>query len=62
MSNLENSILYIRIKGQNRTDDGICVQNDILVYMPQLHGFTVYFNTSIDIRDFCDHFSREGIQ
>jgi hypothetical protein len=30
--------------------------------MAHLHSFTFYINTSIDIRDLSDHFSREHIQ
>ncbi|CAF3025040.1 unnamed protein product [Rotaria sp. Silwood2] len=45
-------------KGRNRIIDGTCVQNDILVYLSQLHSFAFYISTYIDIRDL----SREDIQ
>ncbi|CAF1590720.1 unnamed protein product, partial [Rotaria magnacalcarata] len=46
----------------NRIIDGTCVQNDILVYMPQLHSFSFYINTSIGTRDLSYNVSRENIQ
>ncbi|CAF0910564.1 unnamed protein product [Rotaria sordida] len=58
MSYLENLTLYLLIEGRNRIVDGTCVQNDILVYMPQLHSFTFYISTYIDTRDL----SRKDIQ
>ncbi|CAF3686864.1 unnamed protein product [Rotaria sp. Silwood1] len=62
MSYLESLALYVCVKGRNRIIDGSCVQNDILVYMPQLHSFTFYINTSIDTRDLSYNLSRENIQ
>ncbi|CAF5123591.1 unnamed protein product, partial [Rotaria magnacalcarata] len=50
------------LRHHNRIIDGTCVQNDILVYMPQLHSFSFYINTSIGTRDLSYNVSRENIQ
>ncbi|CAF3643157.1 unnamed protein product [Rotaria socialis] len=62
ISYLESLTLYICVKGHNRIIDGTCVQNDFLAYMPQLHSFSFYINTSIDTRDLSYNVSRENIQ
>ncbi|CAF3378951.1 unnamed protein product [Rotaria socialis] len=62
MPYLEHLTLYLCIKGQNRIIDGTCVQDDILVYMPQLHSFTFYISTYIDSGDLRHNISRQHIQ
>ncbi|CAF4429657.1 unnamed protein product, partial [Rotaria magnacalcarata] len=62
MPYLEHLTLYLCIRGSNRIIDGTCVQNDILVYMPQLHSFTFYISAYIDITDLSLNLSREHIQ
>ena len=62
MSYLENLTLYLLIEGQNRIIDGACVQNDILLYMPQLHSFTFYISTYIDTRNLSPNLSHEDLQ
>ncbi|CAF2179596.1 unnamed protein product [Rotaria magnacalcarata] len=47
---------------RNRIIDGTCVQNDILVHIPQLHSLTFYVSSYIDIRDLSHDLSREHIQ
>ncbi|CAF3294240.1 unnamed protein product [Rotaria socialis] len=60
--NFEQQIVSKYFTGHNRIIDGTCVQNDILVYMPQLHSFSFYINTSIDTRDLSYNVSRENIR
>ncbi|CAF3654345.1 unnamed protein product [Rotaria socialis] len=62
MPYLENLTLYLCIKGQNRIIDGTCIQEDILVYMPQLHSFTFYITTYVASGDLFHNLSRERIQ
>jgi hypothetical protein len=62
MSYLENLTLYLRVNGRNRVIDGTCVQNDILLYMPQLHSFSFYISTYIDTRHLSHNLSCEDIQ
>ncbi|CAF4693100.1 unnamed protein product [Rotaria socialis] len=49
------------IKGRNRITDGTCVPDDLL-HVPQLHSFTFYISTSIDIGDLSQNLSHEHIQ
>ncbi|CAF1526159.1 unnamed protein product [Rotaria magnacalcarata] len=62
MPYLEHLTLYLSIKGRNRIIDGTCVQDDILVHVPQLHSFTFYISTYIDIGDLSHNLSHEHIQ
>ena len=45
MSNLEQLTLYLRIINRNTFIDDNHLQNEILVYMPQLHSFAFYICT-----------------
>jgi hypothetical protein len=45
MSYLEELTLYLRIQNRDTFIDGSHLQNEILVYMPQLHSFTFYICT-----------------
>ncbi|CAF3655550.1 unnamed protein product [Rotaria socialis] len=62
MPYLKHLTLYLCIEGRNRIIDGTCVQDDILVYMPQLHSFTFFISTYLDIRDLSLNLSRQHIQ
>ncbi|CAF1421404.1 unnamed protein product [Rotaria sordida] len=62
MSNLEKLTLYLRIKNRDRFVDGILLQNEILVYMPQLHSFTFYICTCINTVGLLHHLSSEDVQ
>ncbi|CAM2727821.1 unnamed protein product [Rotaria socialis] len=62
MPYLKHVTLYLCIKDRNRIIDGTCVQNDILVHIPQLHSLTFYVSSYIDIRDLSHDLSREHIQ
>jgi hypothetical protein len=61
MRYLENLTLYLCIKGRNKIIDGASVQNDILLYMPQLHSFTFYISTYADTRDLSHKLPQEDI-
>ncbi|CAF4265560.1 unnamed protein product [Rotaria magnacalcarata] len=52
---------FMLCPGQNRIIDGTCVQDDILVYMPQLHSFTFYISTYIDSGDLRHNIARQHI-
>ncbi|CAF1287497.1 unnamed protein product, partial [Rotaria sordida] len=62
MSYLEKLTLYLPIKGRNRVIDGTYVQHDILDYMPQLHSFTFYICTYVEMVDLSYKLSSEDIQ
>jgi hypothetical protein len=62
MSNLEKLTLYLRIKNRDRCIDGTLLQNEILVYMPQLHSLTFYICTCINTVGLLYHLSSEDIQ
>ncbi|CAF2733835.1 unnamed protein product [Rotaria sp. Silwood2] len=49
-------------KGRNKVIDGTYVQHDILDYMPQLHSFTFYIGTYVDMVDLFYKLSSEDIQ
>jgi hypothetical protein len=51
MCYLENFTFYFRKKGGNRIIGDAFVQNEILLYMPQLHSFTFYI--SIYLINYC---------
>ncbi|CAF2140998.1 unnamed protein product [Rotaria magnacalcarata] len=59
--NFERQIASKYFTGQNRIIDGTCVQDDILVYMPQLHSFTFYISTYIDSGDLRHNIARQHI-
>lgn len=61
MHNLENLTLYLREKGGNSIIDGDFVQNEILLYMPQLHSFTFYISTYIDTRNLSHQLPQEDL-
>jgi hypothetical protein len=62
MPYLEYLTLYLHIKGQNRIIDGTFVQNDILLYMPQLHSFTFYISIYLETLDLSHKLSCEDIE
>ncbi|CAF2812074.1 unnamed protein product [Rotaria sp. Silwood2] len=62
MSYLEKLTLYLRIKDRDRFIDGTHLENEILVYMPQLHSFTFYICTYIDTVGLIHNLSSEDIQ
>ncbi|CAF4076435.1 unnamed protein product [Rotaria magnacalcarata] len=62
MPYLEHLTLYLLRKDRNTIIDGTCVQDDILVHVPQLHSFTFYINTYIEIDGLSHDLSREHIQ
>ncbi|CAF3942622.1 unnamed protein product [Adineta steineri] len=62
MSNLEKLTLYLRIENRDRFVDGTFLQNEILVYMPQLHSFTFYICTFINTIGLLHHLSCEDVQ
>jgi hypothetical protein len=62
MSCLEKLTLYLRIKDRDRFIDGAQLENEILVYMPQLHTFTFYIRTYINTDSFIDNLSSQDIQ
>ncbi|CAF1203570.1 unnamed protein product [Rotaria sordida] len=59
---LEKLTLYLPIKGRNKPIDGTYIQNDILVYMPQLHSFTFYIYSYVDTSGLSYKLSNEHIQ
>jgi hypothetical protein len=59
---LENLTLYLRKRGGNRIIDRAFVQNEILLYMPQLYSFTFYISTYADIRDLSHKLSCEDAE
>ena len=61
MRYLENLTLYLCIKDQNKLIDDAFVQNDILLYMPQLHSFTFYISTYADTRNLSQQLPQEDI-
>ncbi len=62
MSYLKELTLYLVIENRNRFIDGTHLQNEILVYMPQLHSFTFYISTYTNTFDLVHHLSSEDIQ
>jgi len=62
MSYLKELTLYLLIENRNRFIDGTHLQNEILVYMPQLHSFTFYISTYTNTVDLVHHLSSEDIQ
>jgi hypothetical protein len=63
MSYLEELSLYPRIENRNRFIDGTHLQNEIFVYMPQLHSFIFYISTyTTDTVDLLRNLSTEDIQ
>jgi hypothetical protein len=62
MSNLEKLTLYLCLKNRDRFVDGTFLQNEILIYMPQLHSFTFYICTYINPVGLLNQLSSEDIQ
>ena len=62
MSNLEKLTLHMSIYGRNRVIDGTYLQHDILDNMPQLHSFTFYICTYVEIIDLSNKLTSEDIQ
>jgi hypothetical protein len=62
MSNLEKLTLYLRIEDRDRFIDGTHLQDEILVYMPQLHSFAFYICTYAKTTGLIHHLSNEDIQ
>jgi len=59
---LEELSLYLRMENRNRFIDGTHLENEILVYMPQLHSFTFYISTYTHTVDLVNHLSSEDLQ
>jgi len=62
MSYLEKLTLYLRIEDRDRFIDGTHLQDEILIYMPQLHSFTFYICTYVNTAGLVHHISSEDIQ
>ncbi|CAF2650008.1 unnamed protein product [Rotaria sp. Silwood2] len=62
MSYLENLTLYLRIKNRRTFIDKIHLENEIHVYMPQLHSFTFYICTYNDTVDLFPYVPSQDIQ
>jgi hypothetical protein len=62
MPNVEKLALNISIEGRNSVIDGTHAQDDIFNSMPQLHSFTFYICTYVEIIDSSSNFSSEDIQ
>jgi len=62
MRNLEKLTLYIRMSHQVTYIDGIQLENDILIYLEQLHTFVFYISTEIDAEHGVPAVSNDEIQ
>ncbi|CAF4228661.1 unnamed protein product [Rotaria sp. Silwood2] len=62
MSYLENLTLYLRIKNRDTFIDKIHLENEIHVYMPQLHLFTFYICTYDNTVDLFRYVPSQDIQ
>ena len=62
MSNLEKLSLYLCIIDRDEFIGNVHLENEILVYMPQLHTFNFYIRTYIETVDIINNLSIEHIR